>query len=563
MTALLTLCLGAAMALDPAPVEAGLGILITQEGLANVDTLATAMPLEVIPLDDTSVRECFGWLCWTCLEEYAFTVSGMWVDLSVVSVDIDTSRGVVDLTAELLIQINNSADEFELYYELLCAGTTCPSYIDPFTATVNMPLSMAVVERNGVPFVDVTVDSLDVSYDLKGEDIHMDCSLGGFEDFLNLLGLSLYDWILGLVEPELQGVLNDIAPELETALEDAIASATVDTTLALAGTELAVTLLPSEIKIGAPGVEIWLDSDITATPSDCVQDYDPGDFRRTSSQHVGAADLPVGMHAGLTLTDDMVNQLLYALWRGGLLCLDIDSELAGGFAIDTTLLDLLVPGAFEGLFDPFEPGELVISTSPEQQPLAKFSGDAAIGIELDRFGLNMVAEVDDRMARVLGAELEAPITIPLQFDGTTGELEAEILIDGDALALWVTTSEISQVPAEELSESLTSTMGGLLDTIMGSAVPPLAFTLPAIEGLGAQDLIATSLGSDQETLGLLIQAGPVPYDSMGCADLESSDGGCGCEGDSGCDEGCSATRTSGRAVWLMLVPLLVGWRRRV
>jgi len=562
MIALWSLLVAPALAQDPAPVDAGLGILITQDGLANVNTLATSLPLDNFLIDDTSVRECYGLLCWSCLEEYAFAISNMWVDLGLNSVDIDTSTGVIDLTAHLSVAINDASDKFTLYYELLCAGTTCPTYVDPFLASVNMPLSMAVVEQDGVPFVDVTVDSIDVSYDLASEDIHMDCSLGGLEDFLNLLGLSVYDWILSLIEPELQAAIADIAPELETALEEAIASATVDTTVDALGTELTIRLLPSDIQIGPPGVEVWLDSEITAEPAQCIDGLDAGDFRRTSSQFVGADGLPAGIHAGLTITDDMVNQVLYAAWRGGLLCLDIDSELAGGFAIDTTLLDLLVPGAFEGLFDADEPGELIIATSPQAPPLADFSGDAAIGIDIDRFGLDLIADLDDRAARVLGAELEAPVTLPLDFDGTTGELAAEIVMDSDRVEVWVMTSEISPVSTEDLSAELTDTLGGLMETVVGSAVPPIAFTLPAFEGLGAQEIIADSLGDDQETLGILVQAGPVTYESMGCDDLTSEDGGCGgCE-DSGDCGGCSSASGQSRVMWLLLMPLLVGLRRQ-
>ena len=65
MTPLLPLLMGAALAQDP--VDAGLGILITQDGLANVNTLATSLPLDPLVVDDTSVRECYGLLCWTCL----------------------------------------------------------------------------------------------------------------------------------------------------------------------------------------------------------------------------------------------------------------------------------------------------------------------------------------------------------------------------------------------------------------------------------------------------------------------------------------------------------------
>jgi hypothetical protein len=563
MFALLSLTLGTALAQDPDPVDAGLGILITQDGLQNLNTLATAIPIDSLIVDDMSVRECYGLLCWTCLEEYAFAISDMWVDLGLNSLEVDTSSGLIDLNMNLSVQINDASDRFSLYYELLCAGTTCPSYVDPFLASVRMPLSMAVIEKDGVPFVDVTVESVTVSYDLSSEDIHMDCSLGGFEDFLNLLGLSVYDWILSLIAPELQAAIADIGPELETALEDAIASATVDTTIDALGTELSIQLLPSEIAIGPLGVEVWLDSQITAEPAVCVEGLDAGDFRRTESVFVGASDLPAGIHAGLTLTDDMVNQVLYAAWRGGLLCLDIDSELAGGFAIDTSLLDLLVPGAFDGLFDADEPGALIIATAPQTPPLANFTGGAAIGIDLDRFGLDLIAELDDRAARVLGAELEAPVTLPLTFDGTTGELAAEIGMDPDLVEVRVMANEISLSSAEDLSSVLTGTLGGLMETVLGSAVPPIAFTLPAFEGVGAQDIIADSLGTDQETLGVLVQAGPVTYESMGCDDLTSEDGGCGgCEGDSGCGGGCSTASGQSRLIWLTMMPLLVALRRR-
>ncbi len=559
MITLASFALGAALAQDP--VDDGLGILITQDGLENVDTLATALPIEPIPLDDTSVRECYALLCWTCLEEYAFSVSNLWVDLQVNSVDIDTSSGVIDLEAELAVQINDSSDKFTLYYELLCAGTTCPSYVDPFLATVNMPMSMAVVEQDGVPFVDVTVDAVTVAYDLTSDHIHLDCSLQGFEDFLNILGLSVYDWILSLVQPEIDAAIADIAPEIEAALEDAIAAATVDTTIDALGTELSVSLLPGDIAIGESGVEVWLDSHISATQSACVAELDQGEFPRTSSDRVGAAGLPAGTHAGVTLDDDMVNQALYAAWRGGLLCQQIDSELAGGFTLDTTLLDLLLPGAYDGLFDEEEPGELIIETSPQVPPVADFSGEAAIGLRLDRFGLDLIAELDDRAARVLGAELETPITLPMAFDDTTGELTLEVGLDSSAIEIRVMTNEISQASSEALTDSLASSLPSLIDTALGAAVPDLAFSLPALEGIGVQSIDAQAVGTDEETLGILVNMGPVTYEGMTCADLESGEGCTGCE-DSGACGGCSSAGAQSRWMWAAFMPLLVAVRRR-
>ena len=532
---------------------------ITPEGLAVVtDILPSLLPgqIEVPALADgarSSFPECL-------LGGYEYEVSNVWVDFQVASAAIVPNTGRLDVEITLLVNVNEQADPFYVYGEVECLGTDCDGYVEPFYATVTTALGLQVIPdaTTGEPTLDATVGDLNLDYTLTGTDIHLDnCFIGTIEDVLNFFGLSLYDLILSLAAPYLQDIIGDFGPEIEALLEESFGAIQLNEELDINGIILAAELAPSDVAIDTSGVRIYMDGSMTTTQvATCIDEYDPGSSVETPSDvpALGSAPASVGTgyHAALNLSDDFGNQALYSLWRGGLLCYNVDEELTG-FALDTGLLNSLSNGTYEDLFPDPEP--MVIATRPAVAPTLVFDGDNDVGLQLEKLGLDFYARLDGRESRIVALDVDMVAGADLNFDGTTGELGVVVDLGTEALAATVTDNEFK--PGTE--GAIEANFAGLFDTliggIVGGLVEDIAFTLPAFSGLGLTDLQLEGAGADGDWLGGYAWLGAVTYGGEG--------GGCGDEADSGCGGGCASGGTTGGRLLLATLPLaLVALRRR-
>ena len=96
------------------------------------------------------------------------------------------------------------------------------------------------------------------------------------------------------------------------------------------------------------------------------------------------------------------------------------------------------------------------------------------------------------------------------------------------------------------------------DTILGlididSLIGDLAFTLPAINGVGLSDLEFAGTGQNSTDVGAFASIGVVPY---------TTGTGCGEEGDAGCEEGCSSNGSTSSKFTLLIGVLMFGLVRR-
>jgi MYXO-CTERM domain-containing protein len=282
--------------------------------------------------------------------------------------------------------------------------------------------------------------------------------------------------------------------------------------------------------------------------AECIAAYDPGGSPMTDSAAPSIGDAPQGIspgyHMGLLASDDMINQLMYAVWRGGVLCYTIDENFES-FPMSTSVLGILDGPDDDGPFDQLFPDnqDMAIITKPVQQPMANLEGEHDVNISVEELGLDFITQVDHRQARVLALDLTADVGADLNLDGTTGELAIDLDLGEGAITPAVSSCEI----AADASELVIDNFGGLLDTIIGmvagDALSGLSFGLPSFEGLGVTSIDATAAGSAADWLGMYASIGPVAYE-----------GGCDEEG-GGCDSGggCSGTGpVPKRAPWLLL-----------
>ena len=75
----------------------------------------------------------------------------------------------------------------------------------------------------------------------------------------------------------------------------------------------------------------------------CVSGYDLGYSLDTNGTFSPVNEVTGGYHSKIQINDEFVNQALYTLWRGGLMCFTVDDNI---FALDTGILNLLSGDAF-------------------------------------------------------------------------------------------------------------------------------------------------------------------------------------------------------------------------
>lgn len=524
---------------------------ITPEGFDAVAALIPAMIPTDIPIDSMSGGYEGVWgQCY--LGGYEYGLSGAWVGIAVTGADITPADGVLNVTADLLVQVNDPSSPFSLFTSLECIDDTCSGYVEAFPVSFNMQIGLAVVTGDtGAPVLDATVGTPQVSYSLDSDAIHLDdCAIGTVEEVLNYVGLSIYDLILGQLDGYLDSAIGDFAPEIEQTLEDAFSSATVSQELDVNGAVVQLDLFPSDVQITPAGARIQLSGAMDGDAAACVAAYDPGGSLKTPTSAPDIGQAPSGVdspfHVGLTFSDDFTNQALYATWRGGLLCYTMGPD--GSFPLDTSILNLLTGDAFVDLFPESQP--LTLRTVPRAPPTAAFDAGYDIGLALDDLDVEFYAELDGRQARMLDVALDGVVGADLAFDGNTGEMAIEIALEPDNLVPTVVYNEIVPDANDAILASFSDQLGGLLDTVLGGMLGDLAFALPTYTGIGLQDLQTSAAGTAGDWLGIYAWVGSVPY---------TSSEGC----DSGCGGGCTVGGTSVPAppFWVAAAALLLRRRR--
>lgn len=531
---------------------------ITPEGFNAIAAMIPALIPSDIAIPDTGAEG--GYWCFN----YMYSLAGAWVGVQVADATIVPGNGVLDIDAELLVNVNDATDPFNLAYEILCGDGDCNGYVTAFPVHLHTTMALAVVTASdGSTSLDATVGSLEVTYELTNDNIVLDCWVQDLEDVLGYFGLSIYDLLISQIDSTLQSTISDLGPTLESTIEDAFASANIEQDLDLNGVAAHIHLYPSDVVIQPAGVRLTMAGSVSADSATCTAAFDPGGSLKTASSTPDIGIAPSGIdspfHLGIALSDDFANETMYALWRGGLLCYSLAPD-NDTFPLDTSILNLLSGQAFTDLFP--ESAPMSLNTVPRAAPTVSYTGSHDIDVEVHDLDLEMNAELDGRMARMLAVTLNGPIGADLNLDGTTGMLAIALEINPEELNPTVSYNEFHADANSAIEASFGSSLSGILDTVLGGLLESLAFAMPNFSGIGLQDLQTAAAGSNQDWLGAYAWVGAVTYSSSsGC-------GGCGGGTDTGsgssssCGGGCSTGDVP--AAWTMLVPfgLLLGLRRR-
>lgn len=490
---------------------------------------------------------------------YYYSVTNVWIGIGIDDVNIEPGSGVLNLTADGEVWANTSSDQGNVYLEACVVGcfdaADCGLYVDPFPVDISTSIALEVVDDGTTdPYLDATVGSIYLTLDWSNDDVHLDCWIGTVDEILDYIGLSPVDYVLGMAEDMVADELDSLRADLEATIEDAFSSAFISEELDLNGVPLTLELAPSDIEITSEGLRLTTKGSASAPMHDCIAEYGITGSLETTTADPSITDIPAALtfdpHAGLLLSDEFLNQLTFAAWYGGVLCYEVDESVMP-ISLDTTLLTLMSDEIYGDLFPEAVPMQII--TRPAKPPTIDPAGTHDVEIEIEELGIDFYGELDDRMVLVLGVDLATDVGVDLDFDDSTGALNAAIDFDTSAIDTTVRHNEFA--PGED--DTLSAAFGNLLDAVVGPLIGDMlggfSFDLPAFSGMGLTGLETEPAGAGEDWLGVYATLGEVTYgsDSSGCL----GDGG-----DSGCDSGCSAGAGPGMAFWFF--PLLLGALRR-
>ncbi len=574
-------------------VEDGVLVDVNEEGFSMVTDSVAALIPPSIDVPPFSMSDSSGCIFGGCAYRYRIEASNMWVEILLDEVAIIPGTNALSMHADVTVNVNSAADPGDLYvfFELAyidIADETCDLYLDPIHLSFDVPMTLELVpdpygtdvDGDGTPDtkrMDVVIPEPVWNWDADSDDFNFGgCDsadvINGANDVLSFFGLDLYELILDSMEPVIDDVVDAIPATVEPMIEDLFTELTISEVIDL-GVPLTFTVWPNSLEITptvaqTPGaIRIGMASAIDVPVSDCVADYVTGGALETPSQPP-----PVGDSGGIAFSpqisafvdDDFANYFLYAAWAGGLLCYDLRSDdptLELPIPLDTSLLSIIAPGEVPGTsaFSAFIPEAVPMSivTDPRAAPVVDPSGPHDLDVVANDLGLDFVAEIDGRRARLFQAELDAVAGVDLAFDPYTGNTSFVVDVNGDSFVADVTYNELAPAASATISGQFSALFDILVAPILADATSGLFFPPMTFEGIGLLQLETAQTGPSGDWLGAYTEVGEVPYYAAGCDTKKKGKSSCDT---SSCSYGCSSD--GGVGVAFLGFPFVVALLRR-
>jgi hypothetical protein len=541
-----------AQSLEPGErVENALVAQVTEEGLNRIEVIAQTLVPDLLPTDLLDIGD---------LDFGVGVINNVQPQLTVGGVDLVPRNGELSINVGAFIGVNSAAEPFYIEAACLFGGCLCESdaYIDPLPITLELTVDLQVyTPPEGPRQYDATVDLGTLDIAISGSDFNF--IDGGFGcDVVGTLAGLFGPALVSFLQPEIAGAIVELEPTIEEALNQAV----FEDSLEVLETTLDVSVEPKAVNITPAGIELAYSGVISAPQAECIADLDPLGSLETFTPVPGIASLPSRTEIAAQVSDELVNQALYAAYRGGILCFTVD-ESAGldlPINLDSSLLELLGGDGFPAIVGD-ETKPLVIQTLPREVPTAVYGGTNDVGLALEDLELRFFTEVDGRMAKAIGMSIDADVGADVIFDGSTGELSLGLDLTSEAFDIQVVPDYLVAGVEQDIEEGVTGLVDTLIPALIGDLLGGPLLTLPAFEGLGLTSLDLYASGAQQDWLTAEAGVGIVDYaDPAGGCDEDPATGESGC--DSGCESGCSSTRSPLGGYLLALTTLWFLRRRR-
>ncbi|MFT4622567.1 MAG: hypothetical protein ACI8PZ_001223 [Myxococcota bacterium] len=429
------------------------------ESLVDADEIVAMIP-------DPAVDERSEWCedIWligeVCYTLYAVT---LWIDdarFGPINVDIDPLP-TGDVRIELVIDdpvIDWSADVIASEIPIAGSGTITA---DDFIVRVDVePRVVGGNIRLDVTNVYVTATNFNFDWD------------SWLQDVAEFFGLNLDTIVEGFVYDALETAVADEVPPL---FEEVLNGLEIAESFPILDNTYTFEAVPADVLVDTFGITLVMDS--TVAVDDWQVPYEgPGSFYVGYAAPDWVAERPGGSNIALSI--DFVNQLLYGLWGGGAMALELSGDELG-FGADE--LSLLFPDAV---------GDLYIGVDAMLPPVVVPGVEEAATLQLGDLRLTLT---DETGAVLLDAYAHG--TAPMSISSPDGRTFIPVIGDVD-LTIDVVAPEVGASDVEELLVAIVPTFLPLLTDVLG------AIELPTFEGFGLADVVVEPVGPDGGYLNL-------------------------------------------------------------
>lgn len=474
----------------------------------------------IVP-SDVAVPDQSGTTFSCLLSHNTWRLKNTTVHLQVGKVKITPIEGAI----KVHLEVNVSATaRVEASGCLLNVGCNVSIPTSPVVADTIVDLSMVTDPQTGHPHVAAAVPQFDIALALSDPNFS-DCGI--LDSVLNFIVPLFHDTVQGAIQDAING---QVAPLLQPAIEDAFNSINFQGSMNLAGTDLNYDFYPTGLAIhpGVIGIIMGGHFDTTA-PAACI-DATRGSVITAGEVPNYGDTTPSGQtyDAAISVSDDILNQLVFSAWRGGLLCRTIDQM--GGQPLTNDMLTL-IGGPIERIVTPGGPMQVRIEA--QDPPLITLGGanGAVATISVSNLHVDLMSDVDERLARIMRLNL-----------GTTASVSVAV----NAGQLVVTPNfDPAQIQAtvdyNELAPDANATILSLLPTLVQQLLPSLADAIPAIDlpnldgvTVDSAEVVPDGPAGDYLSvyagLGGHVQAGGCNATAGGCGVAPGTGAGCTIDG---------------------------------
>jgi hypothetical protein len=432
--------------------DGGMGALSELAGdMIDPDSIGAMMVGEL-----ASGSCCWGW--------FSYSISVDSVGMGDIDVVLDTDEPWLRVTAVIHdIDVDGSiGGSFSSGFDLTADAITVVILLEPS------------VDWGGNIVVSVQSTSVTVS----GLVFEASGGAGVLEDIVEFFGVD----IDGMIEDELTGAIEtEITSAIPDLVEEAMSGIRVSQSMDIGDNSYTILAIPEHIDIDAAGMNIALKSLVTpytavaegwaiSPPGPGLGDFSYPTFAETS----GGTEIALGI--------DFLNQLMYAVWGGGLLDTQLTDEDLG---IDVALIALVLPGL----------EDLTLVTTPTLPPMIVPHEDVEAGTELAMQLGDMYVQIYNGPATesALYMELYVSAQIPLSLAASA---------DGDAIGVelghpevWVDV--ISPDPSSPEAAGAEAAFAVLLPALLPELTSAFAeIPIPAFSGFALADVETKLVGAD-------------------------------------------------------------------
>lgn len=407
------------------------------------------------------------------------------------------------------------------------------------------------------------------------DDLQRDCS--GFADFLfdaaGFFGIDPIEILVASFTPTIDEEVDAAIADIEPQIDEALSALAIEESLDLLGQPLNIAVKPREWFLDGRGMRMQLDGsfDPGEFAHPCVVGNDPG----TSKQTIPSTDprYPVLRepvegairHFGASVNDDFLNQALYGIYRQGLLCQSIQGDSAPvdlPIPLDSDLFNLLAGGQFAEFFPTKAP--IAFETRPQAPPELFIGSTQYTGaVTMEDFGVDLYAELDGRMTRFAGYDLDLAIGVDVGFGPRDGFGEGQIGVlprfTTDDVQATIVYNDLKPDASQQLESGFAAVLELVVEPLVGGLLEDFTFDLPTFAGVGITDAYLLPTGPIDDFLGVFGDIGTVDYgDPAGGCDALGLDP----DAIAGCAGGCSSGGAPRGAGLVLLLGVAAARRRR-